>query len=338
MEYETYSQDRPENRLIKSTMEALIRRTEDGRNKKGLKSLVAEMEEIPGMHVRKHILIADDVAPNREILGDILQDDYDILYAADGVETLDILRSRREEVALLLLDLYTPKLSGQDVMTEMQVDADLMSIPVIVQTVDQEAELLCLKLGAMDFIPKPYPDAEIIKTRVAKCIELSETRDLIRHTQRDKLTGLYNVDYFMRYVKRYDQQYKDEALDAVVCDVNDFYGINEQYGRQFGDLVLRSVGISFRKLARKTNGIGCRKGSDTFLLYCPHRDDYEVLMKRYLEDVFIKKETVGKVRLRFGVYENADREPDVEKRFACALLAADSVKDDPEKVCGFYAP
>ena len=298
----------------------------------------AEMEEIPGMHVRKHILIADDVATNREILGDILQDDYDILYAADGVETLDILRSRREEVALLLLDLYMPKLSGQDVMTEMQVDADLMSIPVIVQTVDQEAELLCLKLGAMDFIPKPYPDAEIIKTRVAKCIELSETRDLIRHTQRDKLTGLYNVDYFMRYVKRYDQQYKDEALDAVVCDVNDFYGINEQYGRQFGDLVLRSVGISFRKLARKTNGIGCRKGSDTFLLYCPHRDDYEVLLKRYLEDVFIKKETVGKVRLRFGVYENADREPDVEKRFACALLAADSVKDDPEKVCGFYAP
>ncbi len=47
VEYETYSQNRPENRLIKSTMEALIRRTGDGRNKKGLKSLVAEMEEIP---------------------------------------------------------------------------------------------------------------------------------------------------------------------------------------------------------------------------------------------------------------------------------------------------
>ena len=47
VEYETYSQDRPENRLIKSTLEALIRRTGDSRNKKGLKSLVAEMEEIP---------------------------------------------------------------------------------------------------------------------------------------------------------------------------------------------------------------------------------------------------------------------------------------------------
>ena len=47
VEYETYSQDRPENRLIKSTLEALIRRTADGRNKKGLKTRVAEMEEIP---------------------------------------------------------------------------------------------------------------------------------------------------------------------------------------------------------------------------------------------------------------------------------------------------
>lgn len=47
VEYETYSQDRPENRLIKSTLEALLRRSADGRNRKSLKTLVAEMEEIP---------------------------------------------------------------------------------------------------------------------------------------------------------------------------------------------------------------------------------------------------------------------------------------------------
>lgn len=47
VEYETYSQDRPENRLIKSTLEALVRRTADNRNKKGLKSLYMNMEEIP---------------------------------------------------------------------------------------------------------------------------------------------------------------------------------------------------------------------------------------------------------------------------------------------------
>ena len=58
-------------------------------------------------------------------------------------------------------------------MARMQADRTLKSIPVIVLTVDQKAELECLKMGAMDFIPKPYPDIEIVKARIAKCIELS---------------------------------------------------------------------------------------------------------------------------------------------------------------------
>ena len=218
----------------------------------------------------------------------------------------------------------------------MQVDADLVSIPVIVLTIDQQAELDCLKIGAMDFIPKPYPDIEIVKARIAKCIELSENRALIRHTQRDELTGLFNIGYFMRYVDRFDQLYKGTALDALACDVNEFHAVNEQYGRQFGDLVLRSIGISMKKLARKTGGIVCRKGGDTFLLYCPHRDDYEQLLTKFLADLFVEKETANKVSLRFGVFPNAGQEADVEERFDCAILAADSVKNDPQKICGYY--
>ena len=269
-------------------------------------------------------------------LGDLLQDDYDIFYASDGVETLEMLRRHRDEIALVLLDLYMPNMTGREVITAMQVDEGLMSIPVIVLTADANAELDSLKIGAMDFIPKPYPDIEIIKARISKCIELSENRDLIRHTQRDKLTGLLNRDYFVRYMKRYDQQYRDRALDVVACNVNQFYSINETYGRQFGDLVLRSIGHSIRRLARKTGGIGCRQGGDTFLLYCPHQDDYDQLLQKFLSDVFVEKETAEKVRLRFGVFEHAEREKSIEVRLACALSAADSIKNDPQKLYGVY--
>ena len=113
------------------------------------------LNDTPFINVRKHILIADDIPNNRELLGDLLQEDYDIFYAADGVEALEILREHKDEIALLLLDLYMPNLTGREVMMEMQVDEDLMSIPVIVLTVDQDAELDCLKIGAMDFITKP---------------------------------------------------------------------------------------------------------------------------------------------------------------------------------------
>lgn len=295
-----------------------------------------DFEEFLSKNIRKHILIADDIATNREILGDLLEEDYDILYAANGLDTLKMLRSHKNEIALLILDLNMPEISGREVLTEMQVDEDLVSIPVVVLTVDQEAELECLKLGAMDFIPKPYPDTRIVKARVAKCIELSENRDLIRYTQTDKLTGLFNIDYFVRYVKLFDQHYQDVALDAIVCDIDQFRTVNERYGRQFGDLVLRSIGISMKKLSRRTGGIACRKGGDTFYLYCPHQDDYERSFRRFLEDLFVEKDTVSKVSLRFGVYINAGLEKDIEKRFDCALIAADKVKNDPQRICGYY--
>ena len=294
------------------------------------------LQELFETKIRKHILISDDIQINRELLGELLQDDYDILYASDGKETLEMLRQHKDEIALVILDLYMPNMTGREVLSEMQIDPNLVSIPVIVLTVDQKAELDCLRLGAMDFIPKPYPDIEIVKARIAKCIELSENRDLIRHTRRDKLTGLLNVDYFMNYVERFDQQRPDEVLDAVVCDIDEFHAVNEKYGRQFGDLVLRSIGISMKKLARKTGGISCRKGGDTFLLYCPHQKDYEQLLGKFMADVFVEKETAEKVKLCFGVCTDAGKEENLEKRFAMAEEAASSVKNDPDKFCGYY--
>ena len=295
-----------------------------------------DMEYIPVIHARKTILIVDDVEMNREILGDLLADDYNIAYATDGVEALDILRSRKDEIDLVLLDLLMPNKNGREVITEMQVDEDLMDIPVIFVTVDQASELDCLKTGAMDFIPKPYPDVELIKARIAKCIELAEDRALIRYTERDKQTGLLNKDYFFRYVNRLDHLFKDSSLDAVVCDVNRFHSVNKQFGRQFCDHVLHDIGICMRKLARKTGGISCREDEDTFLLYCRHQDDYEELLKEFLSELYADKEIADNINIRFGVFTNARQEPDMEERFERARIAADRVKNNPEQICGFY--
>ena len=132
--------------------------------------------EAPAGNVRRRILIADDIESNREMLGDLLSDDYDLYFASDGAEALEILRNHRNEISLLILDLHMPNMSGREMMAQLQADEALKSVPVIVLTVDHEAELECLKMGAMDFIPKPFPDIEIVKARIAKCIALSEKR------------------------------------------------------------------------------------------------------------------------------------------------------------------
>ena len=291
---------------------------------------------IPAIHARKRVLVVDDQEMNRDILGDLLEDEYELMYAADGVEALEVLRGHKDEIDLVLLDLIMPNKSGKEVLAEMQVDEDLMSVPVIVITSDQEAELDCLKIGAMDFIPKPYPDIEIVKARISKCIELSEDRELIRYTERDKLTGLLNRDYFYRYVSRLDHVYRGTVLDAVVCDVNRFHSVNKQYGRPFGTHVLRGISTGLKELARATGGICCREEDDTFLLYCPHQENYEQLIGEFLSGVLAGREFADKVSVRFGIFTDALRVESAEERFERAKIAADRVKADPEKICGFY--
>jgi diguanylate cyclase (GGDEF)-like protein len=283
-----------------------------------------EPRGIPAINVRRTILVADDIEMNREIMGELLVDDYDIIYASDGVETLEQLREHKDVVDLVLLDLYMPRMTGREVIAEMQLDEELTSIPVIFLTVDQDAELDCLRIGAMDFIPKPFPDIEIVKARISKCIELSEDRDLIRHTERDRLTGLLNKEYFFRYVVRLDQLHKDEGMDAVACYINNLHVIGERYGRQFVDILMHNMGAGLRRLAREVGGLGCMDESDMFLLYCPHRDDHERLLKEFMDDVLANDKTEERVDLRFGVFVDAQQESDVEERFARAEAAAQS--------------
>ena len=293
-------------------------------------------ESISAIQARKNILVVDDMEINRQIVGNFLCDDYGIFYASDGIEALEVLRSHKGEIDLVLLDLQMPNKDGREVIAEMEVDEDLMSIPVIVFTVDEEAELDCLRCGAMDFIPKPYPNIEIIKARIAKCIELSEDRELIRYTERDKLTGLLNKDYFFRYVSRMDHLRREESLDALVCDINRFHAVNKLYGRQICDDLLRSIGHHLRKLARDIGGICCRESGDTYLLYCPNRDDYEQLLGDFLSELSAENEIMDKISLRFGVFIDAGKKAEVEERFECAKIAAERVKDDPRKTIGFY--
>ena len=321
-----------EEKLLLKSLGASMREEEPQR----LQKQDVDFEDLLASTIRRRVLIVEDIEIDRRILENFLAEDYDPLFASDGVEAMELLRSHQSEIALMLLDLSMPILSGREVLREMQVDESLMHIPVIVLTSDRDAELECLKLGAMDFISKPFPDTEILRTRIAKCIELSENRDLVRYTQRDKLTGLFNIDYFMRFVSLVDRQDREAPFDAIALNINEFHSVNERYGRQFGDLVLRSIGSSMKSLARKTGGICCRRGGDTFLLYCPHREDHGQLLRKFMAELFVEKGTASKVRLRIGVFPNAGREEDAEKRFACALQAAESVRNDPQGIFGVY--
>ena len=246
------------------------------------------------------------------------------------------MRAHKDELALILLDLIMPRLNGIEVLKILKDDEELRHIPVVVMTASREAELECLNLGAMEFIPKPYPAWEIIRARLNKCIELSEDRDIIRATERDSLTSLFNIDYFLRYVKMYDRNYWEMPMDAVIVDVNRFRQLNESYGRSYGDKLLQRIGERVRTLARKLGGVGSRRGADTFLIYWPHQEDYSELFNRISENLTEDEDSAKKVQLRLGVYSNVDKNLDIKQRFDNAKSAADSCKREDENSIGYF--
>ncbi len=285
---------------------------------------------------KRRILIVEDERINREMLEMILGETYDIVFAETGAQALDTVRDQSDTLSLILLDLNLPDMHGLDVLRSLKADPVAARLPVIVMTAEKDAEVESLTIGAIDFIPKPYPQPRVIQARVLRTIELSEDRDIIRLTERDQLTGLYNREYFYRYAAQYDTYHKDLPTDAIVIDINHFHTLNERYGRAYCDDVLRRIGEEVVGIVRESGGIVCRRTADTFLVYCPHRTDHAQILER--ASVRFTDETRGenRVRLRMGVYENTDKSIDIERRFDRAKQACDAVRGNMTKAIGHY--
>ena len=283
-------------------------------------------EKFYAVNGKRLVLIVDDELINRELLKLILEDDYETITAPDGETALEIIQEKHEFLSLILLDLLMPGMHGLDLIRHLKEDPILRQIPVIVLTADSKAEVRSLKLGAVDFISKPYPDREVILARVHRTIELSEDREIIEYTERDGLTGLYNREYFFRFAQQYDQLHPGADMDAMVVDVHHFRMVNERYGKACGDDVLRRIGECVRLTVKDAGGIVCRREADTFLIYCPHREDYQAILDR--ASVALSEDGAGanRVRLRMGVYAHVDKTIDMERRFDRAKTAADTAR------------
>ena len=226
---------------------------------------------------KKKILIVEDEKVNLELLRIVLQNDYEILTAENGAEALDAINNE-SGLSMVLLDLNLPDMSGMDILKGMNESNMLDNLPVIVLTAEKEAEVESLNIGASDFISKPYPRPEVISARVRRTIELSEGRMIIGQTENDSLTGLYTREYFFSYCDQYDTKHPDVEMDALVININHFHFINERYGRQYADDVLKRIADNIHAIVDENGGLASRREADNFVIYMPHSTDYTDLL------------------------------------------------------------
>lgn len=123
---------------------------------------------------RKKLLIADDSEMNRAILANILDQDYEIIEAADGLEAIAALQVYHGEISALLLDIIMPEMDGFAVLEEMRAHGWLEEVPVIMISTETGTATIdhAFALGASDYISRPFA-TRIIRRRIINTILLN---------------------------------------------------------------------------------------------------------------------------------------------------------------------
>lgn len=284
-------------------------------------------------NIKKRILIVEDEKINELILEKIIGDKYEVLYACNGIDAINVLKENKN-VSLILLDLIIPLMDGLSFIKETKKYNFLKNIPIIVITSEKENEVECLNLGAYDFIKKPFEKGEVILARISRAIELYEDRKLLMATERDNLTNLVTKKYFFEYIKEFNKNNINLEMDAIVINVRKFHLVNELYGYDVGDELLIKISDILREILHNYIGIASRITDDNFYLYIARQSDYSMFLNENLiKKIKVFKDNI-KIDLRIGI--NASENKNIEDKFDKALLACNSLRNKSNEGICYY--
>ena len=191
------------------------------------------------------VLVVEDSLPFRNMIKKILTSlQFKVLAAAHGEEAMSYFADN-PDINLIITDYRMPVKDGLEVLKEVRKEKDKNSLGVIVMTSPSEKTdaSIFLKNGASDFIAKPFSKEELI-CRVNNTIEAMENINKIANfANRDFLTGVYNRRFFYSDVEEYIQAAEEtnEPYAFAMIDVDYFKKINDTYGHDGGDRILKSI-------------------------------------------------------------------------------------------------
>lgn len=120
---------------------------------------------------KKRLLIVDDSEMNRELLIEMLKDEYDILQADNGQSGLDVLEEVKYDVAAILLDIVMPVMDGFEFLNVLSERKVMDKVPVLVISGENSVqnEKKCFDAGVNDFIARPF-NVDLVKKRVENAV------------------------------------------------------------------------------------------------------------------------------------------------------------------------
>ncbi|MDD2649346.1 MAG: EAL domain-containing protein [Eubacteriales bacterium] len=236
------------------------------------------------------MLVVDDVEICRRLMRVIFSDKYIVVEKSSGDQALLYMQEHYRDISVVMLDLIMPVMDGFQVLSCIQADSRLKSIPVIVTSQPSEdSEARALEMGAADFIAKPY-NTHVARHRVDNVVDSAKLRhqkriieskyELLQEAYRDPLTGLFN----RRGLERGWDELPEEIegfYALYMIDIDNLKHYNDNFGHAQGDEVLKACAKSFRSILR-SNDIVARIGGDEFVTVAGHMPSIQSAKERGL--------------------------------------------------------
>ncbi|MFH6601727.1 diguanylate cyclase domain-containing protein [Ectopseudomonas khazarica] len=221
---------------------------------------------------RPKILVVDDQPVNVMILHEMLRPYYDVYMATKGNEVTTV--AIKTQPDLILLDIVLNDINGYEVCSRLKADKSTKDIPVIFISAkaEDEDEATGLKVGAVDYIRKPFNTAialSRIETHITLKLQADRLRDL---ANLDGLTGVHNRRAFDEMLSRYLDQSRREKqqLSLLMLDVDFFKRFNDHYGHLEGDECLKRVSKALEASSRRPFDFVARYGGEEFACVLPN--------------------------------------------------------------------
>lgn len=290
-----------------------------------------------------NILIIDDSIVDCKIVSKVIQKGLpgtQIIENLDGLKIIPLVIINK--IHLIILDIMLPYGSGLAILKELKENDKTKNIPVIVCSGkgDDDTIKKTLALGAYDYFEKPLSDRAVkfsLALKVKNALELVEHSEKINYLRdHDQVSQLYTRRYFESELYRYNDP-EHYPLTYMMIDIDGLKIINDAYGRQTGDLIIKEIGTY---LLGDFKDLHCaaRWGSDEFILLLSHYGPHECesLIKSLKEYLYEKTHKFSGINISYGYAIKQEKTKDAlpllqeaeEHLYSNKLLVSSSVRGE----------
>lgn len=227
-----------------------------------------------------NILLAEDSPVYRHLVETLLKEwEFSLVIAKDGKEAWKLLSSR-DSPRLAILDWVLPEVDGVEICRRLRACSEKVpyTYTILLTAKSKKREMLeAMEAGADDFLAKPFDPPEL-KARLLvgkRIVELQQKLVSINQALQfaachDFLTGLWNRAEILAFLQReLARARRDRSpVGIIVADVDHFKKVNDRFGHDSGDSVLKAVAHSLTSSLRAYDGVG-RYGGEEFLMVLP---------------------------------------------------------------------